>query len=356
MPCVLVPRVEKLGHRLRRDLDLDAELGPDPEEGLRQRGVLVLAGSGGPTARSRTGSGRPAERTISTAFSRGRCGCRRPGVVPEDPGRDQARRRQREAAEGAPDEVLRARRAREGAPQRRHWSRRRCRGGRGRSRCSSWASRRGPPRNRGLAQDRRRDPAAAGPARRRARPERRPSAMADGGEGGAELDPVEPRRGCSPVTAGCARGSAPVGRVQRRSERGRCRSSLAGCPAPAAPAIAMAVLPSVRSDGKDRERDRRRRISSSRSETRRDAGDIVRRFPSRYSRTPRIAAKAAGIASRREPDRALERRLRRPAAVRGEPSEKTTPGRRCSRTVRASSSSAQRSRELRARGCPARPS
>ena len=37
-------------------------------------------------ARSRTGSGRPAERTISTAFSFERCGWRRPGSCPRMPG------------------------------------------------------------------------------------------------------------------------------------------------------------------------------------------------------------------------------------------------------------------------------
>ena len=71
-------------------------------------------------------------------------------------------------------------------------------------------------------------------------------------------------------------------------------------------------------------------------------------LPSRYSGTPRIATNAAGIWSR-------ESRIERSrdsltaTAVRGVPSENTTPGRRCSRTDRASSSRAHFSQSAGAR-------
>ena len=112
-----VPRLEELGHRLRRDLDLDAEVPPDAEEGLRQRGVLVEQDRVDADAQPDRERAVRRERIISTAFSRGKVRLPAPGVVAEDPGRDQARGGQGEAPERSPDEVLRPNGAGERGPE-----------------------------------------------------------------------------------------------------------------------------------------------------------------------------------------------------------------------------------------------
>ena len=104
-------------------------------------------------------------------------------------------------------------------------------------------------------------------------------------------------------------------------------------------ASATEVLPSVRKAGKIA------RASVKRISTRSSAGVHPRdsgRFPSRCSDTPSIArTPPRGFA--RSADRSFERGLDGRRGRR--PSEKTTPGRSSSRTVRPASSSVQRAQE-----------
>ena len=145
-------------------------------------------------------------------------------VVPEDPGRDQARRRQGKAAERAPDEVLRPHDAREGEPQRRV----------GADGAAAVEEREVDVLLRGLdearpearlAQDRvevlrqevPRDVELPGPE---------PLGDRGGREGGAKLDRARSAGVALSSTAGCARGRRARG-CERRSGRGRCRGASA---------------------------------------------------------------------------------------------------------------------------------
>ena len=102
---VRVPRLEELGHGRRHDVDLHTQIGPDPEEGLRQRGVLVQQDRvhGDPDLDGQRKSGGPDH--LDRFFARE---VRLPpsGVVSENPGRDHTRRGQGEPPERPPDEVL----------------------------------------------------------------------------------------------------------------------------------------------------------------------------------------------------------------------------------------------------------
>ena len=202
--------------------------------------------------------------------------------------------------------------------------------GRRRSRCSSWASRRAR-RGSGARAGSLRGPGAAGRGRcrspRSAGLRRSPSAE----QGRAELDPVEAR----------ARGP-PVPRVALEDRAGRaCASTTRNGPVPtgavaagSAPAAAMAVRPSVRSDG---------RIGTGWSSRMRTSllGDAPRsrrrRRPGRRESpaTPSIAVKAAGIDVAGRGGSSARAPPSRPARSAAAPSEKTTPGRRWRRSGRA---------------------
>ncbi len=240
---VLVPRLDELGHRLRGDLDLDAEVPPDAEEGLGERRVLVHEdrvnadaqpdGRGQPTP---SGSARRPlrARSASGAVPRRARGCRA-GSGPWRARRSGRARPRRGPGSG------RRRRGRSGGPRS---TPRRCSCGRRRSTCSSSASRRGP-RESAARGGSTRGPAGAGRARCRASRPRRPSAIAEARERGPELDPR--RRAPAPSrSAGCARERRDPA-VWRATWNGPVPDAAR---LPTRPARPMAVRGSVRSDGK----------------------------------------------------------------------------------------------------------
>ena len=222
--------------------------------------------------RSRTGIVKPADRISSTAFSRGRCACRLPGVVSENPWRDDARGGQGKAPERAPDEVLRSHGPGERAPQRFAGPDRATWSGRWRSRCSSWASRRGPretgaregwtPGRVGEGRGRCRGSRRAGPPRSRARRARL-------GTRSGRAVPGAPSR-----NAGCARGSRDPGvwRVTRKGPVPR------GCRLPSPPRRRKRSRFWGRSGGTGRSGADLRAGSRSLDPVRHDAGDTRRSF------------------------------------------------------------------------------
>ena len=221
-----------------------------PSSAQRRKSACVRAAYwfcriGWTAARRRDRPGNPAARIASSAFSLGRCGWRRPGSWPRIPG-------------GMTPVAGRAKRP--SAPQTKSWvratsgerdragprsSRPDCRGETRRSRCSSSASRRGRARRRGS----RRTASRSWGRRSRARSSwSRAEALGDRGrrQRRPELDRGPGARPATSSARGCARGRR--GRAcGRRRGTGRCRSTALG---PCGPAAAIAVRPSVRSDGR----------------------------------------------------------------------------------------------------------
>ena len=205
-----------------------------PTSAQRRRSACVSAAYwfcriGWTAARRRTGPVQPAgadhlERLLAREVRLAAA-----GVVAEDPRRDDARGGQREAPEGAPDEVLRARdvpRAPSAAPAFDPAG------------LAVWKTAKyvfflgvstSPPRRRGS----RRIASRSCGSRSRATsssPDRRPSAICGGRQGGAELDPVERRAGRLPV----ARVALEDDRARRvRGERKGPVPSGGPAPAPA---------------------------------------------------------------------------------------------------------------------------
>ena len=121
---VVVPGSEVRRHGLRHDLDLDADLRPEAQERLGQRGVLVLEDRVDAGAKPHGKRQAGGAHHLDGLFLR-EVRLAAPRVVAEDAGRDQARGRKGEPPERSPDEVLGVGDARQRQAQRPRASRRR---------------------------------------------------------------------------------------------------------------------------------------------------------------------------------------------------------------------------------------
>ncbi len=258
-------------------------------------------------------------------------------VVPEDPGRDQARGGQGEAARGLPRRGPGSGRRRRARSAERRSSRRGFRCGRRAKYVFFLGVSTRPARKRG---SRRNESRSCG--RQIARDVERAVAQAirdrGGGQRCPELDPVDARpapsrsRGLrsrttrSGVWRATWKGPVPSGGPLRRRSRddGGARIGQEG----------REDRERVRETNDDLPFGRRRDSLDALASSRGMLGDAADGGEGRRHLVPRQA------------DRALERGLDGPA-VRGAPSEKTTPGRRCSRTASPSSSRVQFSQRRR---------